>query len=144
MQSAARGHGTFERHRLCQARERAKSSATRTLGHDEFWVPCHIPGRPLLPGVLMIEAGAQVASFYSRKFEGWKGFIGFGGADDGALSPPRSPGLPDVSRRPEGLGASPAHLLPVQGLVNGKLVFEAAIVGVQMKSRRIEGGWSAP
>src|ERR1700710_195987 len=31
---------------------------------DEFWVPGHIPGNPLLPGVLMLEAGAQLASFY--------------------------------------------------------------------------------
>src|SRR5256885_1790022 len=49
---------------------------------DEFWVSGHIPGRPLLPGVLMIEAGAQLASFYTRMFEKWKGFIGFGGVGD--------------------------------------------------------------
>ena len=24
---------------------------------DEFWIPGHIPGNPLLPGVIMIEAG---------------------------------------------------------------------------------------
>src|SRR2546428_6872954 len=48
---------------------------------DEFWVEGHIPGRPLLPGVLMIEAGAQLASFYTKKFIGWKGFIGFAGVD---------------------------------------------------------------
>src|SRR4029450_10814979 len=45
---------------------------------DEFWVTGHIPGRPLFPGVLMIEAGAQLASFYTKKYVGWKGFIGFG------------------------------------------------------------------
>ena len=49
---------------------------------DEFWVSGHIPGRPLLPGVLMIEAGAQLASFYTRTYVGWKGFIGFGGVDE--------------------------------------------------------------
>ena len=35
---------------------------------DEFWVPGHIPGRPLLPGVLMIECAAQVASFYTKYY----------------------------------------------------------------------------
>src|SRR5205085_4896098 len=59
---------------------------------DEFWVPGHIPGRPLLPGVLMIEAGAQLASFYTRKFVGWKGFIGFGGADAIRFRAPVTPG----------------------------------------------------
>src|SRR4051812_48637394 len=37
---------------------------------DEFWVPGHIPGRPLLPGVIMIESGAQLSSFYTRKYVG--------------------------------------------------------------------------
>ena len=26
----------------------------KKVRHDEFWVPHHIPGRPLLPGVLML------------------------------------------------------------------------------------------
>src|ERR1700677_4260684 len=49
---------------------------------DEFWVHGHIPGRPLLPGVLMLETAAQLASFYARKFIGWTSFIGFGGVED--------------------------------------------------------------
>src|SRR5579862_8779486 len=57
----------------------ADPSEGRVIGYkdvrpDEFWVPVHIPGRPLLPGVLMIESAAQLASFYTSKFVGWKGF----------------------------------------------------------------------
>src|SRR5690606_31456615 len=48
---------------------------------DEFWVEGHIPGRPLFPGVLMIEAGAQLASFYTKHVLKWPGFVGFGGVD---------------------------------------------------------------
>jgi 3-hydroxyacyl-[acyl-carrier-protein] dehydratase len=48
---------------------------------DEFWVPGHIPGKPLLPGVIMIEAAGQLASYYMRKYIGWKGFVGFGGVE---------------------------------------------------------------
>src|SRR5690242_12454922 len=49
---------------------------------DEFWVEGHIPGRPLLPGVIMIEAGAQLAAFYANHYLNWKDFVGFGGADE--------------------------------------------------------------
>src|SRR5688500_11379632 len=71
--------------------------AHRILGYkdvrdDEFWVPGHIPGRPLLPGVLMIEAAAQLSSLYTRKFEGWTGFIGFGGVDGVKFRAPVTPG----------------------------------------------------
>src|SRR3954469_15307462 len=60
---------------------------------DEFWVPGHIPGRPLLPGVLMIEAGAQLSPFYTRKYRGGGGFIRFGGATDIRFRQMVQPGL---------------------------------------------------
>ena len=99
---------------------------------DEFWVEGHIPGRPLLPGVIMIEAGAQLASFYTRKFVGWKGFIGFGGADEIRFRAPVTPGQRlyivgqktwERHRRIE---------CKIQGLVSGSIVFEATIVGTQI------------
>ncbi len=31
---------------------------------DEFWVRGHMPGYPLMPGVLMCEAAAQLCSYY--------------------------------------------------------------------------------
>src|SRR4051812_11688204 len=49
---------------------------------DEFWVEGHIPGRPLLPGVIMIEAAAQLAAFFTHYTTDWKGFVGFGGVED--------------------------------------------------------------
>ena len=36
----------------------------KDVGADEFWVPGHMPGYPLLPGVLMCEAAAQLCSYY--------------------------------------------------------------------------------
>src|SRR5438874_8684507 len=59
---------------------------------DEFWVEGHIPGRPLLPGVLMIEAGAQLASFFTHYACGWEGFIGFGGVEQVKFRAPVTPG----------------------------------------------------
>ena len=33
---------------------------------NEFWVRGHMPGMPLMPGVIMCEAAAQLASYYSH------------------------------------------------------------------------------
>src|SRR6516225_5001932 len=46
---------------------------------DEFWARGHMPGAPLLPGVLMCEAAAQLCSFYIVKYSGLlrEGFVGF-------------------------------------------------------------------
>ena len=33
----------------------------KDVAHDEFWVRGHMPGMPLMPGVVMLEAVAQVA-----------------------------------------------------------------------------------
>src|SRR5690242_5590200 len=36
----------------------------KDVRHDEFWVRGHMPGYPLMPGVLMCEAAAQLVSYY--------------------------------------------------------------------------------
>jgi len=104
----------------------------KNIGYTEFWAPGHIPGRPLFPGVLMIEAAAQLASFYARKHLDWTGFIGFGGVDECRF-------------RKEVLQGDRLIVLGKliwqrhrrincieQGWVNGSLVFETRITGVQM------------
>src|SRR5438105_2125277 len=74
------------------APERGQLAGYKDIRSDEFWVPVHIPGRPLFPGVLMIEAGAQLASFYTKKFLKWEGFVGFGGVTDVKFRQPVEPG----------------------------------------------------
>ena len=66
---------------------------------DEFWVAGHIPGRPLLPGVIMIEAAAQLSSFYAMTYLGWDGFLGFGGVESCKFRLPVGPGKTPVSAR---------------------------------------------
>src|SRR5438128_862713 len=50
---------------------------------DEFWVRGHMPDYPLLPGVLMCEAAAQLCSYYTATEGLLEGdFIGFGGLEN--------------------------------------------------------------
>lgn len=115
----------------------ADASLGRILGYkdvhaDEFWVPGHIPGRPLLPGVLMIEGAAQLASFYTRIFEKWQGFIGFGGVDGCKFRTQVTPSgrlyilCQKIWERHRRICCK------TQGLYNGQIAFEAEIVGTQM------------
>jgi 3-hydroxyacyl-[acyl-carrier-protein] dehydratase len=101
----------------------------KDVRHDEFWVEGHIPGRPLLPGVIMIEAAAQLASFYTRKFVGWQGFIGFGGANEIRFRQPVEPGCRMILIGKKMWERHRRLNCRVQGLVNGTLVFECEIVG---------------
>src|SRR4030043_1271721 len=48
---------------------------------SEFWVRGHIPDRPLMPGVIMVEAAAQLCTFYYKKSIPDERFLGFGGGD---------------------------------------------------------------
>ena len=50
---------------------------------DEFWVRGHMPGYPLMPGVLMCEAARQLCSFFCGHIRLVKaGFVGFGGMEE--------------------------------------------------------------
>jgi len=54
----------------------------KDFGPQEFWIRGHMPNRPLVPGVLMCEAAAQLASYYTVKHDLLgTDLIGFGGLD---------------------------------------------------------------
>ena len=102
---------------------------------DEFWTSGHMPGNPIMPGVLMIEAAAQLGSIYCHQtgiFEGG-GFIGLGGVDDVRYRGIVRPGerLWIVGRS----GRVSRRIMPFefQGFVEGRMMFEARIIGVPME-----------
>ncbi|TWT94750.1 3-hydroxyacyl-[acyl-carrier-protein] dehydratase FabZ [Botrimarina colliarenosi] len=55
----------------------------RDVTDGEFWVSGHMPGLPLMPGVIMCEAAAQLASFFVQRNDllGCE-MVGFGGLDE--------------------------------------------------------------
>jgi 3-hydroxyacyl-[acyl-carrier-protein] dehydratase len=60
---------------------------------DDFWTSGHMPDLPLMPGVLMCEAAAQLASFYVQRHDllGAE-MVGFGGLDEVRFRDPVRPG----------------------------------------------------
>jgi 3-hydroxyacyl-[acyl-carrier-protein] dehydratase len=100
---------------------------------DEFWVRGHMPGYPLMPGVLMCEAAAQLCSFYCgqvRLHE--EGFIAFGGIEDVRFRGRVHPGDRLV------LVAQGVRLhrrqtvFECQGFVATNMVFHGKIIGVPL------------
>lgn len=106
--------------------------AHRDIGADEFWVEGHIPGRPIFPGVLMIEAAAQLSSFITLKKMTGEAFMGFAGVDRVKFRGQVKPGdrLVILIRETEHRRRRCTCL--AQGLVGGNLVFEATIKGMPM------------
>lgn len=104
------------------------------LSEDAFWTAGHIPGFPIFPGALMIEAAAQLASFcYRRRFGPTPDrFFGFGGIDRIKFRGMARPGdrlyllCTDVvlNRRHSRFN--------VQGVGAGRVIFDGEIVGVAM------------
>lgn len=109
--------------------EKGEAVAFKDVHPDEFWVAGHIPGRPLFPGVLMIEAGAQLASYMAIKVSGYD-FIGFIGCESVKFRGQVVPG-DRLILLGKGLQNKPRRIIcAVQGLVRGSLVFEATITGM--------------
>jgi 3-hydroxyacyl-[acyl-carrier-protein] dehydratase len=63
--------------------ERSVCLGYKDVLDTEFWVRGHMPGMPIMPGVVMCEAAAQLSSFYTQRFDllGAE-MVGFGGLEE--------------------------------------------------------------
>lgn len=104
---------------------------SRDIRPDEFWVRGHVPGRPILPGVLSVEALAQLCTFYFKSvYPEDTRFFGFGGVDGVKFRGTVLPGdrLVLVCRATD---VRPRRaVFDAQGLVGDRLVVEAVITGM--------------
>jgi 3-hydroxyacyl-[acyl-carrier-protein] dehydratase len=107
----------------------------RDVRFDEFWIRGHMPGYPLMPGVLMCEASAQLVSYYAMtQYPVQPGdFIGFGGMDDVRFRSPVHPGNRLVLVGRELKFNRRQTIFNVQGFVGDRMVFHGDIIGTPLK-----------
>jgi 3-hydroxyacyl-[acyl-carrier-protein] dehydratase len=104
----------------------------KDITDHEFWIRGHIPGRPIMPGVIMVEAAAQLCSFFMKRIYGLEGFIGFSGIEETKFRETVVPGdrlylLGHIDKV-----RSRQFMASVQGIVRDKMAFDTIISGMRV------------
>jgi 3-hydroxyacyl-[acyl-carrier-protein] dehydratase len=112
-------------------REQHLIAGYKDCRHDEFWVPGHMPGYPIFPGVLMIEAAAQMACYYFITHGILHSeYLGLGGVEEARFRSPVRPG-DRLSLIGKGLKVDRRKtVFDVQGYVGSTMAFNLQVIGM--------------
>ncbi len=126
------GHMRHLDYVIWKSEDSTSGLGVKAVRGDEFWVDDHIPGRPLMPGVLMIEAAAQLCSVLHKCAHPTLGakFIGFTRCDEVAFRGQVVPGDTLYLLASELSFSRRKFVSASQAMVDGRLVFEAKITGM--------------
>jgi 3-hydroxyacyl-[acyl-carrier-protein] dehydratase len=102
------------------------------VSEESFWVRGHIPGRPLMPGVLMCECAAQTCSYCYGRLAKTQHFLGFAGMDRVKFRGQVLPGDRLIMVAKVKSMKARISTFDCQGFVNGRMVFEGVIHGVAL------------
>ncbi|MHC5543474.1 3-hydroxyacyl-ACP dehydratase FabZ family protein [Singulisphaera rosea] len=103
----------------------------RDVRPDEFWIRGHMPDFPLMPGVLICEAAAQLCGFYTQLVNPLPhGFLGFGGMDDVRFLRPVRPGDRLLLAGKAERIRTRQCVFDAQGFVGTAMAFYARIIGI--------------
>ena len=104
----------------------------KDVTEHEFWVRGHMPGMPLMPGVVMLDGAAQLCSYFTQRHNLLgAAMVGFGGLEDVRFRDPVVPGdrlvfICELTK------ARPGRMIisRFQGVVRGNVVVEGTIKGI--------------
>ncbi|MDG2220506.1 MAG: beta-hydroxyacyl-ACP dehydratase [Rubripirellula sp.] len=120
--------------------DRFACAALKKVTDDEFWVRGHMPGMPLMPGVVMLEAVAQLSSYFTQKNDllGAE-MVGFGGVDDVRFRGVVTPGT-DLILMVQLLKVRRNRMIVAafQGWVDQSMVLEGTLRGIPIPVDALE------
>lgn len=120
--------------------ERNACAAYKEITENEFWVRGHMPGMPLMPGVMMLEAVAQLSSYFTQKHDLLgAAMVGFGGVDEVRFRGVVTPGdklvlMVELVKTRRGRMIVAAF----QGIVDGNIVLEGTLRGIPIPIEAVE------
>ena len=113
-------------------RDKRKIVAYKDVSKDDFWARGHLPGRPIMPGVLIAEATAQMTCYLAMNILDDRPFIAFARLDDVRFRRPVIPNCKLILMA-ELKTLSKRHVVSnCQAYVDSALVFEGKITGMRM------------
>jgi 3-hydroxyacyl-[acyl-carrier-protein] dehydratase len=104
--------------------------ALKQVRSDEFWVPGHFPGKPMLPGVLMIEAGAQLACYLYNIRQPAPKVVAFLRIENASFRNMVQPGDDLYILCSEVKCGRRRFVSDIQGIVGDRIAFDARISGM--------------
>lgn len=108
----------------------SRSVAIKRVRQEEFWTRGHFPGQPMMPGVLMVEAGAQLASVMFRGRSGSDRIVVFTRIENAVFRGQVHPGQDLLILGREVRYQPRRFISDIQGVVEGKVTFDARITGM--------------
>ncbi len=111
----------------------------RDISPNEFWVAGHMPGMPIMPGVVMCEAAAQVLTFHIQRHDlSGSEYVGFGAIDKVKFRGVVKPGdrlviVVQVTKHRRGRMVT----CRFQGFVGDSLVCEGELSGVALPAEAL-------
>ena len=120
--------------------DRNSCAALKEVTENEFWVRGHMPGMPLMPGVMMLEAVAQLSSYFTQKHDLLGAtMVGFGGIDEVRFRGLVTPGdrlilMVELQKARRGRMIVAAF----QGVIDENVVLEGVLRGIPIPIESVE------